>query len=394
MAGHGHRGRHAALQLMFVSSVFMCHALWAESPPREFAFSPLPQQPSGVPWPTERWPRGELAVGDRPLLKEKLATLVSPGDSEILGTTHALTIVHRGELVFEYYDSFNACDKPAHTMSIAKMLGAVMAGIQVRKGALILDQPAAITEWQKPAAPRRAITIRQILSMTSGLEWNDSGLWGNDFIEFAFGSGIGDLSGYTAGKPLAHQPGTHFQYSDGSLSLLGRIVRDQVGGDRAAMIHFLETELFAPLGMNNSEAEFDRLGVWYGSSGMRWSPCDWMRFSYLLLRDGLWNEQRILPAGYVDQMRTPTAVSMEATPYEREFSGYGLASMVFGIEGSEPPGIDAFGHSGFRGHVLRIVPSRDLIIGLMGSGSSDQGVLLRSEMVKALAELFPKVDGG
>ena len=84
-------------------------------------------------------------------------------------------------------------------------------------------------------------------------------------IEMLFGEGKDDMAGFTAQLPLAHEPGTVFNYSSGTTNVLSRIVADVVGyGD--AYRDFINDRLFGPLGMTSAEATFDTSGVFVASS--------------------------------------------------------------------------------------------------------------------------------
>lgn len=361
----------------------------------QMSLTALPEQPANVPWPTVEWPRADLpATVDNRALHDIAETFFSAAEFERIGRTHALLAIHRGQIVFERYDDSNSCDQMAHSMSIAKMAASAFAGLMALDGALELDEPANLPHWRGESKdPRRAITPYHLLTMTSGLHWPDDRIFGNAFLEFAFGEGVDDLDGYVASFPLIRPPGTYFQYSDGSLSLIGELLRRHAGGDRQAVADYIERRLFRPLGMANSEAEFDRDGTWYGSSGMRWSPCDLGRMSLLFLRGGKWDGERILPENWVDRIRTPTGASLQpASNLRTEMgAGYGMAAFIYDLNfGADPLPVDSFGHFGFGGHVLRISPSRDLILILLGSQAAElEKHNERAEMLRAMEELFP-----
>ena len=78
----------------------------------------------------------------------------------------------------------------------------------------------------------------------------------SDVVEMLFGEGKEDMAGYTAQIPLAHEPGTVFNYSSGTTNVLSRIVADVVGyGD--AYRDYIQHRLFDPLGMTSADATFD-----------------------------------------------------------------------------------------------------------------------------------------
>lgn len=364
-------------------SVLQAHAA-------ELNFTPLPNQPQDVEWPTTEWPRSELPAGASRSAIEAIADEFMDGASEEeLGVTHALVIIQGGRIVLERYADGYSCEGIAHTMSIAKMMGAVMAGLMHRDGLIDVNAPAEISEWRKKSDdPRADITHAQILQMTGGQKWNEA----FDFLNLAFGRGHANLAEYAIEKPIAHAPGTHFQYSDGAPGLIGYILKNKLGGGAENVVDYVQENLFSPLGMTHTELEFDKEGAWYGSSGVRWSPCDLARFSQLLLRDGIWDGRRILPEGWVDFMRAPTPPSLapESDLRKHYEAAYGLTAFVYDVDfEAEQVEVDAFGHLGFGGHVLKIIPSKDAAILLYGAKAFGDDFIRRINNVHALGDALP-----
>jgi CubicO group peptidase (beta-lactamase class C family) len=357
------------------------------------ALTPLPPQPAGLEWPTRAWARAPADAPLRKAMAEDERAFFDPANAQRLGVTHALVVIHRGVIVHERYGDGYSCDRAAHTMSIAKMMGAAMAGLLVQDGKIAVADRARLPAWARANDPRQAITIDNILHMTTGLQWKDTGIFDSDLVEMAFGSGFRDLAGYVAAKPLASPPGARFQYSDGTPSLMGEIARREIGGGREAVTGYLRQRLFEPTGMRTAEPEFDMKGVWYGASGMRWSPCDLGRFGYLLMRDGAWDGRRILPAGWTDYMRTPSAAAL-ATPNDIDIveASYGAYAFVFDYSRTRQQAqIDAFGHLGFGGSILKVVPSRDLMFIVYGARAySMESMRARLDILKRMEQRFPQ----
>ncbi|MEM8987627.1 MAG: serine hydrolase [Pseudomonadota bacterium] len=357
----------------------------------EFTFSAFHDQNPQTPWPTQEWPRSPLpSTADTATIHRIADTLMANDQVEALGLSHALVIVQEGRIVYERYAEGYSCDGIAHTMSIAKMMGATIAGVMHGDGMIDIEAPADIPAWHKKKAdPRGAITHAHILQMTSGLQWNEM----MDLLGMAFGGGYEDIAQYVIDKPLAYPPGTHFQYSDGAPGLIGYILRNKLDGGADEVAAFFNDRILHPLGMINTEAEFDKKGTWYGASGIRWSPCDLARFSHFLLRDGVWEEARILPDGWVDYMRSPTPASIAPGAELRTYrkAGYGLATFVYDIDfETDVIDLDSFGHVGFGGSVLKIIPTKDAAILLYGAKAFDEAFTRRIDFVHELGAALPE----
>src|SRR3546814_15888883 len=80
-----------------------------------------------------------------------------------------------GEIIAERYGAGFDSESRLISWSIAKGITAVLAGLMVSDGRLVLDAPAPVPAWSQPGDPRGEITLRQLLHMSSGLVHLESG---------------------------------------------------------------------------------------------------------------------------------------------------------------------------------------------------------------------------
>ena len=248
--------------------------------------------------------------------------------------------------------------------SATKSVINALIGIGVRQGRLDINAPAPIAAWADPRDPRHAITIDQLLRMTSGLDMGQSL---NADVSTAFDPSAhmifveSDTAAVAERASLGHAPGTAWNYTNANTQLLSRIVREFAGGSAEATRTFAQRELFDKLGMRHVTLEFDAAGTPIGASHM-WAPArDWARFGLLFLHDGAVGGQRILPQGWADYSASPTA-GAETYGYGAGFwtnRGEG-AGARYRILGGMPA--DAFMARGSQGQYVVIVPSEDLVI--------------------------------
>lgn len=313
---------------------------------------PLPSQPAGLAWPTLDWPIGPLNALDPARARALLDHAFS--DPDDLGKAHAVTIVQGGRLVLERYGADFGPDVTCWSWSMAKSITQALVGMAVLDGKLDIHAPADVPEWRAAGDPRGAITLDQLLRMSSGLAFVEDYVAGHesDVREMLFGSGKDDVAGFAASFPLAHPPGSFFAYSSGTTNIVARCVARALGLSGEGFEAYMRARLFEPLGMKSPLPRFDAVGTFIGSSFCFCTPRDFARFGLLYLRDGVWDGRRLLPEGWVDYARTPTFQQPSDLPED----SYG-AHWWLGLIG---PG--SFSANGYDGQYIAACPRHDLII--------------------------------
>jgi len=346
---------------------------------RRLSLSPGISVAQRKPWPSRERigvlaaPRGINMSALDAALEEAFA---EPGAAPAR-RTRAIVVVHNGTIVAERYAVSYGPDSALPGWSMTKSTVNALVGVLVREGKLGLDSPLPVPEWSAPDDPRRAITLRQLLHMASGLDFTES--YGNplgDVLWMLFGTG--DAAGFAARKALATAPGQGWAYSSGTTNIVARALRQAVGGGEADYLAFPRRALFEPLGMASAVIEPDASGTFVGSSFMFASARDWARFGLLYLQDGVWDGNRILPEGWVAFSTTP-APSAPGGVYGAHF--WLRLPTLYAQSGNEGLPHDAYHAVGHEGQLLTIIPSRRLVVvrlGLsVGRGVWDHAAFLR-----------------
>jgi CubicO group peptidase (beta-lactamase class C family) len=269
-----------------------------------------------------------------------------------------VVVVHHGRIVAERYGRGFDARMPQLGWSMAKSVIAGLVGALIQQGRLALDASA---RWP-PGDARAAIKIRDLMAMSSGLEWNEAYGAVTDVTRMLYLEP--DMAAFARNHPLAHPVGSFWSYSSGSAMVLSRLVQDAADGSSASAARVL---LFGPLGMKSAVMEADAHGTLVGSSYLYATPRDWARYAQFLLQQGVWHGQALLPPGYVALMASPVAAS-------RGQYGQGLV-WLWGSNGETPGqnpdgafGIppDTFWMEGHDGQFIAIVPSRELVVVRLG----------------------------
>jgi CubicO group peptidase (beta-lactamase class C family) len=236
---------------------------------------------------------------------------------------------------------------------MAKSITQALVGILVGDGLIDIHAPADVPEWKEPGDPRGAITLDQLLRMSSGLKFVEDYSPENpsDVIAMLFGEGKDDVARFAANFPLVHAPGSFMSYSSGTTNIVARCAARALGATGDAFAAFMRRRLFDPIGMKSPLPRFDEAGTFIGSSFCFCTARDFARFGLLYLRDGVWDGVRILPEGWVDYARTHTYQQPGCTE-----NPYGAHWWL------DRAGAGSFSALGYDGQYVVIVPDADLIL--------------------------------
>lgn len=284
-----------------------------------------------------------------------------------LRRTKAIVVVKDGRVIAEQYADGIDVTTPLLGYSLTKSVANALAGILVRQGRIDTSKPAPIAAWLQPGDARRAITIEQLMRMSTGLALDETNS-GFDPSSRIFFLETDFAAASARAKPIA-PPNTRYAYSSPSTLLLARIIGDTLGSKPEQFLAFAHRELFDPLGMRTVTLEFDVAGTWNGSSNMFASARDWARFGQLYLDDGVIDGRRILPGGWVDFSARPTLGTHYGAgfftmrgdaPWARRWAELGIPK-------------DAFFGTGHLGQRLIVLPSQRIVIARLGDSIGPSG---------------------
>ena len=324
-----------------------------DHPPVLPRFAP---EPPGVEWPTREWPQGESAHQD-----ELDAVVDEMFTDEKLAVTNAVVVVQGGKVLSERYggEQFHF-DRPAEPItrdsqllswSMAKSMLHMIIGTLVDEGRLNPDQLANVPEWSDEADPRHQIQVRDLLAMRDGLAFVEEYEIGqtSHVIEMLYGDGKDDMAAFTAALPLAHEPGTFYNYSSGTTNILSRIVADLVGYGEDYR-SYLERRLFDPIGMTSAVATFDTSGVFVASSFVHARALDFAKFGLLYLRGGEWDGEQLVSREWAATAQVPLSV---------ETSSGHLYSWQWWVSGDDH---GTYWANGYEGQMISVVPALDAVV--------------------------------
>ena len=310
-----------------------------ENDPNPFSDAPAPEMTPEVAEAVAR------AFGD---------DLTAAG-KETLGT-RAVVVLRGGEIVGERYaDGFDA-STPQLGWSMAKSVANLLVGRYAVERDFTLDDDQLRPEWTDG---RAAITVDQLMRMTSGLTWDETYELGTPITEMLYEQA--DMAGYAASQPLAYDPGTYQQYSSGSTNILCDWLTDLPD---VPDTDFPRTTLFAPLGLSSAVWEPDASGTPVCSSYLWATPRDWATIGQFVLQNGRWGDEQLLPKAWMK--RSTTATEVARSEEEGYAAGWWVNRKADGslVNGELPD--DAYWASGHDGQRLYVVPSSRLVVLRLG----------------------------
>ena len=288
------------------------------------------------------------------------------------GTPFAFVVLHEGKVVAERYREGLSARTRLLSWSMAKSFTNALAGVMYGDGLVDIFAPTGIPQWQDDE--RAAITLNDLMQMQSGLAWNED--YGNRSDVNLMLHREKDMGLYAIDKPLEHKPGTFWYYSSGSTNIAMRYLRGKFASD-AEFLAYSRERLFAPLGIRNAVFEPDMSGTPVGSSYLYITAREFASFGQLYLGDGVFQGRRILPEGWVEYSVTPASASND---------GYG--SFFWLNKDKFWPDIpeDMFNCQGHDGQEIFIIPSKDLVVAVLGYSPKPDRVVDWNALVKDIID--------
>jgi CubicO group peptidase (beta-lactamase class C family) len=341
-------------------------------------------------WPTRQWPLGSpRALG---LDSAALAAFDADIASGKYGLVDGMLLIRRGKVAYERsykrnYDSaygadaklpgpLNAHDPSGpynyynpwwhpfyrrgdlHSLqSVTKTISSVVIGTAIARGDFpSIDTPILrffdTTKVANIDDRKRRMTVRHVLTMTTGFDWNENLPYQNPANSASQMEASGDWVQFTIDRPMAEEPGKSFNYSSGASELLSHIFRVATGRD---IEEYAARNLFGPLGIQDWFWKRSPTGLADTEGGLYLKPRDLAKIWYLFLKNGVWDGKEVVKPEWVKASVTPAIDVTNRGPVLK----YGLKWWLvpYGPESKL-----AWAGSGFGGQVPIAIPEYDLVV--------------------------------
>ncbi|MEL6620144.1 MAG: serine hydrolase [Pseudomonadota bacterium] len=253
-------------------------------------------------------PRGNGPVSPLPAA----APMDMPADYATWVTDRVVTsvlVLKDGRIVHEAYYQGTGPDDRRISWSVAKSYLSALFGILVGEGAIAsLDDPVTRYAPALAGGAYDTATVRHVLNMASGITFDEDYLDYNSDINrmgriLALG---GKMDGFAAGlTDTFAAPGEQWKYTSIDTHVIGMVARGATG---RGVPELLSEKLIAPLGLEQSPLYLtDGVGVAFVLGGLNITTRDYARFGQMILQNGMWQGQQVVPADWVAASTTPSA---------------------------------------------------------------------------------------
>ena len=267
---------------------------------------------------------------------------------------HSLLVSQRGTLVVERYFNGARADRLANVKSVSKSIISTLVGIAISQRHIgsVRDPigPYFVEHLRAEAdAPKRRITIEDLLTMRAGLESTSSrnyGAWvtSRNWVRFALS------------RELEDAPGQSMEYSTGNTHLLSAILTKAT---RRSTWQYAQEALAKPLGFSLARWMQDPQGIYFGGNEMLMTPRQMVAFGELYRNRGRAGDRQVVPENWIDD----SFVRRGRSDYSGESYGYGW--WIRDLSGEQ-----AFYAWGFGGQYIFVVPRLQLVVVTTSSSSA------------------------
>lgn len=314
-------------------------------------------------------PSNTIAAGDNPMILEVGDTL--PSTFQVAGAPLSideymdqqrlagLVILQDGKIRMEEYRRDFSKDERWTSFSVAKSLVSTMVGAAIKDGLIkSIDDPLTDYIPELTGSGYDGVTVKQLLTMTSGVRWNED--YADPKSDVALFNGTLPVDGmdpiivYMKTLESEAEPGTRWQYNTGETNLIGVLVAKATG---KTISEYLSEKVWQPYGMSqDAEWLLNEGGKEIGGCCISATVRDYALFGQFAMNGGKIGETSVVPDGWFEK------AGVKQADIGVPGRGYGYQWWTFD-DGS-------FAGQGIFGQGIFIDPARKLVIASNGNWPS------------------------
>lgn len=296
-------------------------------------------------WPTDSWQYASFEEVE--MNEDRIVEMFEYIDENNYAVDSVL-IAKEGYMVVEEYLSYYSSETLHPVYSVTKSFTSTLIGRAIEEGYIesvdqkILDFLGHIDVPN--IGNKENITIEHLLTMTSGIAWNEEISYYDPENTFRKLYDSSNWVEFVLNQPMEDEPGNTWKYNSGGSHLLSAIIENATG---ISTRDYAENQIFSKLGFSNYFWEEDPQEIYFGGSGLQLMPKDMAKLGYLFLNNGTWNDNQIVSEEWVSQ-------ASEGKIYLSDRTEYGYQWWVF-------PRIDAYLALGWAGQIICVIPQHDIV---------------------------------
>ena len=272
---------------------------------------------------------------------------------------HSITVSQSGRTLAEHHWIRNT----SHELrSLSKSFTSCAAGIAIDEGRLSLDDK--VVDFFTGSLPStmderiRQLTVRHLLTMAHGR--NEPIMMSVQRAQIA----EPDWVHYFLSYPLDCNPGERFVYDTGATYMLSAILQEATG---QTLREYTMPRIFEPLGIDNPRWDICPLGRSLGGAGLHLTVAEIDRFGNMLLNQGRWQEEQIVPEAYIREATTKQIGTGEGGAGPDWALGYGYQFWMC------PHG--AYRGDGADGQFCIVLPALAAVVAITAQDNRMQAIL-------------------
>jgi CubicO group peptidase (beta-lactamase class C family) len=327
-------------------------------------------------WPTTDWKT--CLPEEQGMKSEKLVELFQSIQDK-KSSLDGLLVIRNGYIVAEKYGNGYSKARKHHVFSVTKSVMGAVWGIAMRDGIVSSSLDDRVVSYfpelkiANHSDSKKNMTIRQFLTMSSGLDWPE---WEQGDQVWSEWDSSEDQLKYVLDKPIKKEQINVFNYNSGEPHVLSAIIERKTG---RSTFDFANEKLFSPIGMTSVDWKTDKKGITMGGAGLFMTPRDMAKFGLLYLKQGEWDGVQVIPSEWVKASTSP-----QITTNIPGGEHYGYYFWLTNLAGHT-----VYEAVGAHGQYIIMIPDMDVIVVQTSSEGMDLDKLLKDYIIPSVVSSEP-----
>ncbi|TAE75457.1 MAG: class C beta-lactamase-related serine hydrolase [Bacteroidetes bacterium] len=297
--------------------------------------------------------------------------------------TVAFLVIQNDKIKFEkYWDNYNE-NSLSNSFSMAKSVISLAIGIAISEGKIKnVAQKISdfLPEFKKNG--KENLTFKDFLTMSSGLQWSEE--YKNPLSDVVRAYFEKDLYAQLTNLPIAAPAGKVFKYSSGDTEILGLALQKAV---KMPLTQYINQKIWKKIGAERDAYWFvDKKGNQKSFCCLHSNAKDFARLAKLVLQNGKWNDEQIVPESYIKEAISPADYLNVSAEKDEKVKHYGYQFWLLKYKNTYYPCF-----RGVLGQFMIIIPEKNAIVVRLGHKRTDEMVNYMPKDIYVYLEMATKI---